>query len=256
MSARPLVALGLALAALLLGGESVAPARPALPRWPEEIHPLLGAAPEASFARRPDEDPWADFAGRRFARARGPRERVLLAGGASAAALAPRVEAALAGRADLVLAAREGFTTAQELLLAARFAPALGIGRLVLVDGEELETRVPFEGWTPEWDWQAASLANPWGETLARRSRLARFWLVPARARRVPSAEQLPGYERRLGEVAALARARGQGLVWALGAEGLSSEAREQGRAAGARAIGARGQACASVEELLAALGR
>ena len=259
MSARSraaLVALALVGVAATFAGESLVSAPPVLSSWVEDLHPLLGAAPADSFARQADADPWADFGGRRFARARGEKPRVLLVGGRAAVALAPRLEAALGGRAELVLAAREGYGTAQELILVARFAPVLSVSSVVALDGDELEATPPFQGWTREWDWQAAATEAPWGVLAAGRSALARRWLVRAEEQPVSIAERWAGYERRLGSVAALAHARGLALRWAFASEGRAPEVSAQGRAAGVRAIGARGEALASEAELVRALER
>ena len=214
--------LGAAAIGLALVAELRAEARPVLPRWVEEIHPLLGAAPEGSFARRADADPWTDFAGRRFARRRGEVERVLLVGGAAAVELAPRIERALGARAELVLAAREGYGTAQEVLLVGRFAPVLAVTRVVAIDGDELAAPAPPEdGWTPEWDWQAAALEWPLGERAARWSRLVRSALVPRRRGSASLEERQARSVRGVRSIAALARARGLELLWAPVAPGL-----------------------------------
>ncbi len=175
-------------------------------RWLEDVHPLLGAAPPDSFAREPDRDPWLDFRGKAFARAR-TKPRLLVVGGAGAAALAPRLEAALPA-VEVVLAARAGYGVAQEAILVGRFAKALAVTEVVALDGDE-PARLAL-GWTAEWDGERAAQRAPLGELLARQVGLVPAPLVPPLAPGAPGdlADRLAR-----GRALVLALARAQGLA-------------------------------------------
>jgi hypothetical protein len=206
------------VAALLLAGaaalEVKGRARPALPDWIDDLHPLLGAAPPDSFARKADDDPWADFRGKRFAKARAAQERVLLVGGADGVRALPAIETKLGG-GEVVLAARDGYQAAQETILVARFAPVLAATGVIAIDGDELTGPSRPSGWTPEWDWHEASVASPVGEWLARRSGLARLVFVRPDETPAPPEERRRRYLRGARSVIALCEARGYSLRWA-----------------------------------------
>lgn len=198
--------------ALVLALEVAGRAQPSRPGWIDELHPLLGAAPADSFARRADDDPWADFRGRRFSRRRGAAERYLVLGGAAAERALGELERRLAG--EVVLAARAGFGSPQEAILAARFAPVLGATTLIAIDGEELAAPARPAGWTPEWDWHEAAVASPIGEWLARYSGLARLVFVRPVASPGSLDELRRRYVRGVRSVMALATARRTPLLW------------------------------------------
>lgn len=208
-----LVSIGL-LATGLAVGEVVGRRRPVLATWLEDLHPLLGAAPPDSFARRADDDPWADFRGKRFTKARGAKERVLVVGGTTAADALAAIESKLPDT-EVVLAARDGYGSAQEAILLGRFAPVLQATRVIAIDGEELVGPLRPNGWTPEWDWHEAAVASPIGEWLARRSGLARLVFVRPVETPAPFEERRARHLRGVRSVFALATARGYALRWA-----------------------------------------
>ncbi len=200
--------LGLSTVALAELGARVVVAPP--PPWRDELHLVLGAAPRGSFATAPDARPVRDFLGVPV----GPSP-ILLVGGAAALGVAGE-QRPVDGQPPCV-AARDGYTTLQEVLLVARYAPVLGVRRVVAVDGEELDAPERPPGWTTEWEWHRLAVEDPLGEWAARNSALARRLLLPGPARALPSpptSSRVDAYVGRLAQLAALTRGRGVELTW------------------------------------------
>ena len=241
------------VAAVSLGAVAVGEVRgralPVPARWVDEIHPLLGAAPPDCFARQPDADPWADFRGRRFSRHRQAPARVLLVGGGAAVRRLDAVESALGPGVEVVLAARDGYRVEQAVVLAARFATALEVTHLLLIDGEELDAPDLPLGATPEWSWHQAALETPLGERAARSSGLVRGILV--RTPPPASDARLEIHRRGLSTVAALAVASGWKLAWLFEPRpSLAPDVARRAREAAVAALGSRATILARVEDV------